>query len=218
LAKHAETPAPVIAELEEAARSHATHAEENHINGLTIAKSEIEAVRALVGSWMLPKRDARLYLAGLRQCYGRGRDLIKQGIDTREVNTLHEARKSVIHHLHHLEILEPIWPKMIGAWCDELGKLRELLGDLNDLDELEALLAKPDSAFSKIASPDAARQLMAERREKLIERIRKRAAQLFAERPRPLARRIGLVWQAWEGGQPPPVSPLPPISPLPEGG
>jgi CHAD domain-containing protein len=202
LAKHAETSAPVIAELEGAARSHATQAEEKLTTGLAIAKTEIEAVRALVGSWMLPKRDARLYLAGLRQCYGRGRELIAEGLATREMSTLHEARKSVIHHLHHLEILEPIWPNMIGAWCDELGKLRELLGDLNDLDELEALLAKPDSAFSKIASPDAARQLIAERREKLVERIRKRAAQLFAERPRPLARRLGLVWKAWEGRQP----------------
>jgi CHAD domain-containing protein len=207
LAKHDETSAPIIAELEEAARSHATQAEENHTTGLAIARREIEAVRALVGSWMLPKRDARLYLAGLRQCYSRGRELIAQGVNSRQVDTLHEARKSVIHHLHHLEILEPIWPKMIAAWCEELGKLRELLGDLNDLDELEALLAKPDSPFSKIASPDAARQLIAERREKIIERIRKRAAQLFAERPRPLARRIGVVWKAWEGHQPQLVPP-----------
>ena len=34
-------------------------------------------------------------------------------------------------------MLEPIWPALIAAWVKELQRLREVLGDFNDLCELE---------------------------------------------------------------------------------
>ena len=207
LLKQVEAQSPVVSQLEAAALEHAASAEATHAEGLATARREIEAVRASVGSWMLPKRDTRFFLEGFRRCYGRGRKLIMDGLATGDTRTLHEARKSVIHHLHHLEILEPVWPRMIKVWCDELGRLRESLGDLNDLDELEMLVANSASAFGKISDPDAARQLIAERRKRIIERIRKRGEQLFAERPATLARRIGVLWNSWEKRETEPAEP-----------
>jgi CHAD domain-containing protein len=198
LRKHVEGHAEVISELQAAAVAHASHAEEAHAESLAAARREIETVRGLVGGWMLPKRDRQFFLHGLRRSYARGRKMLRAGLRSGNTQTLHEARKSVIHHLHHLEILEPIWPRMIEVWCDELGRLRESLGDLNDLEELAVLLANPESAFGRIASIEAAPQLIAGRRLRLCERIRKRAEQLFAERPGPLACRVDALWSSWE--------------------
>ncbi len=188
----------IIAELEAAALAHASAAEEEHSESLAAARKEIEAVRALVGGWMLPKRDRRFFLEGLERCYARGRKLLHSSLADGDSQRLHEARKSVIHHLHHLEILEPAWPRMMKVWCDELGRLREALGDLNDLSELEGQLADPQTAFGKIASIDAVLVLIAARRLKLTARVRKRANQLFAERPGALARRLDAIWASWE--------------------
>lgn len=198
LRKQGEGRTEAISELELAAITYASQAEEAHAEGLAAARREIEEVRALVGGWMLPKRDRQFFLDGLRGCYARGRKLLRAGLKTGNAQTLHEARKSVIYHLHHLEILEPIWPRMIKVWCDELSRLREALGDLNDLHELEAQLSNPQSAFGRIASVEAARELIAARRLRLCERIFKRAEQLFAERPRSLARRLDELWSSWE--------------------
>ena len=198
LQKQADDGGALIAELETAARAYAGHTEVTHLDGLKRARCEIDAVRALVGSWVLPRRDTRFFLEGFRRSYARGRKLIMAGLASGNTQTLHEARKSVIHHLHHLEILEPVWPRMIKVWCDELGRLRESLGDLNDLEELESLLDNPDTGFGRISSPDAARQLIAGRRRRLLDRIRKRAEQLFAEPPNSLERRFAALWASWE--------------------
>ncbi|MBL8906106.1 MAG: CHAD domain-containing protein [Rhizobiales bacterium] len=188
----------LISELELAAREHASHAEEAHSEGLVAARREIDAVRAQVAGWTLPRRERRFFLAGIQRCYARGRKLLGASLASGDTQMLHEARKSVIHHLHHLEILEPIWPRMMKTWCDELGRLRESLGDLNDLDELDGLLANPQTAFGRIQSCGRARELISARRLRLIERIRKRAGQLFAERPRSLVHRLDEIWSSWE--------------------
>jgi len=198
LKRQADEGSSAIAELEAAAQAYAGDTEVAHVEGLKRARGEIDAVRVLVGTWLLPKRDTRFFLEGFQRSYGRGRKLIMKGLASGDTQTLHEARKSVIHHLHHLEILEPVWPRMIKVWCDELGRLRESLGDLNDLEELESLLSNPDTAFGKISSLDAAHALIVERRRRLLDRIRKRGDQLFAEQPKSLARRFAALWASWE--------------------
>lgn len=198
LRNHTEGDDALIVELEAAALAHKNAAEQEHAESLAAARKEIEAVRALVGGWMLPKRDRRFFIDGLRRCYARARKLLLSSLEAGDTQTLHEARKSVIHHLHHLEIIEPAWPRMMKVWCDELGRLREALGDLNDLAELEAQLADPETAFGKMTAIEAALALIAARRLRLTERIRKRAEPLFAERPRAMARRLDEIWASWE--------------------
>jgi len=198
LRKQANADGGLISALEAAAGEHANRTEAAHGEGLAEARREIDAVRGQVGGWLLPKRDRTFFLVGARTCYARGRRMLLRGLATDDALTLHEARKSVIHHLHHLEILEPVWPRMIKVWCDELGRLRESLGDLNDLGELEGLLANPETPFGRIEPADAIRQLTAARRLHLLERIRKRSEQLFVDRPGALARRLDGLWSSWE--------------------
>ncbi|MGH6907471.1 MAG: CHAD domain-containing protein [Aestuariivirga sp.] len=162
----------------------------------TEALQSVEAVRGEVARWQLAQRGTGLFLKGLRDVYGQARRKLLEGLSSGEITALHEARKSVIHHLHQLEMLKPLWPRMIRAWMADLLKLRETLGDLNDLDELEALAGQQAASFSSDAVRDAALQIIAARRNTLVKRVRGQVDHLFAEKPKPLARRIGAMWQA----------------------
>jgi hypothetical protein len=84
---------------------------------------------------------------------------------------------------------------MIRLWAGELLKLREALGDLNDLDELEALAIGQGPGFSSGAARGKALQAIAARRTKLLNGVRAQVDQLFAEKPKAFARRMGAMWQ-----------------------
>ncbi|MBC8038637.1 MAG: CHAD domain-containing protein [Rhizobiales bacterium] len=188
---------PELAELASIAIQ--VHGERATPAALQVATAEarriVATVRGDVAHWPLAKRDMGLFLRGLTDAYGRARRKLLEGLSSGGIATLHEARKSVIHHLHQLEMLKPLWPGMIRMWAGELLKLREALGDLNDLDELEALAIGQGPRFSSDAARDHVLQAIAARRANLVNRVRGQADHLFAEKPKAFARRIGAMWQ-----------------------
>jgi CHAD domain-containing protein len=161
------------------------------------AHAEVEGLRERLADWPLPKRDIRLFVTGMQASYERARKKLRQGIAEREVTLLHEARKSIIHHYHHLDLLKPLWPKLFAVWLAELQDLREALGDLNDLDELDELLDTGDIALPDEALSEAARGLIGARRERLIATIANEAGHLFAESPKSFAARMAALWEQW---------------------
>ena len=111
--------------------------------------------------------------------YRKARKLLGAGLKDGEPETLHEARKFVIHHLHHLRLLS-----LQDHRQRELEGLRETLGDLNDLDELQQLA-------DGVAVPSAEARRIRKARERLLRQARKAAGKLFRHRPAALAKRLG---------------------------
>ena len=135
-------------------------------------------------------------MKGLKESYGRARRRLAEGLSSGEIAILHEARKSVIHHLHQLEILQPLSPGMIGARTRALPILREALGDLNDLDELESVIVRENvTVFSSNAEQDSVTAAIAARRKVLMGLVREGAGHLFSEQPKAFANRIGSMWK-----------------------
>jgi CHAD domain-containing protein len=159
------------------------------------ALQQIDVLGAEVSHWPLAKCDIALYLKGIGNSYRQARKKMKKGLAARDVKMLHRARMSAIHHLHHLEILERLWPKMIREWAAELLKLREALGDLNDLEEIAALIASHSDAFSSEATRALAGEAVSARRGELFRRAEKLDRHLFAEKPSHLTQRIGAMWK-----------------------
>jgi hypothetical protein len=190
-----------LAEL--AALAAAEHGE--HLSGAALAGAATEAcvhvaaVREAARRWPLAGRDAQPFIAGLKDAYGRARRKLAEGLAAGDIAVLHEARKSVIHHLHHLDTLKPLWPRLIAVWVADLDALRRDLGDLHDLAELDALMAHRPAALSSDAARAAAQGAVAAERKRLLKRVRKRAGHLFAEPPRAFAGRIGAMWAAGRG-------------------
>lgn len=118
-------------------------------------------------------------IAALLSCYGKARKLLRRGFASENAETLHEARKFVIHHLHHLQLVSG----MDAFRLADLERLREALGDLNDLDELEQL-----SAAARIKPGDARRLRKARRR--LLARAEEIADPLFRLKPSRFGKRF----------------------------
>ncbi|CAN5469090.1 CHAD domain-containing protein [soil metagenome] len=157
------------------------------------ATAALLPLRAHVAAWKLPKHDVTLFVEGMRQCYARARKYLNKGLAARDAVILHEARKSVIHHYHHLDLLKALWPRLFKVWIDDLRSLRESLGDLHDLEELQKLLAVQDSIAGR-ATRDAAEGAIAARRTALFADVAAASGRLFAEKPRAFAARIAALW------------------------
>ena len=187
----------VYAALEAAACNHREDIVSPEETGRRIeaAFARIEDVRGRISSWTLPRRDISLFVEGMRLCFAKARRLLGEGLQRQEMPLLHEARKSVIHHLHHVELLTPLWPKLFKVWTGELQLLREDLGDLNDLDDLSAEFDRPESPFASIGPMVRAIELIDRRRKSILARITGETGHLFAEQPKNFAARIDSLWR-----------------------
>ncbi len=191
-------PKNALAELGAAiARAHDQYATGQSMrDAMPKAMRNMASVHRAVSRWPLASRSIDRLVKGLKMSYGRARRKLAEGLSSGEIAILHEARKSVIHHLHQLEILQPLSPGMIEARTRELPILREALGDLNDLDELEAVIAQENvTAFSSIAEQDSVTAAIAARRKVLMDLVRERSDHLFSEQPKAFANRIGSMWK-----------------------
>lgn len=140
---------------------------------LATARQAIGRAAAALEQAILPTDDAAFsVLEAFVASYGKARRRLRKALASREAEALHEARKGVIHHLHHRQLLAA-GP---SGRLERLEALREVLGDLNDLDELEQLAAG-------IAIPEADRRRMRKARRRLIGRAVKAQAALFRRGP-----------------------------------
>jgi CHAD domain-containing protein len=165
------------------------------------ARRHIAGLRGLANGWQLPQCDMAVFVDGMTRVYARARRLVDKGLASADPAILHEARKSIIHLRYQLDMLEPIWPALIAAWVKELQRLREVLGDFNDLCEMESLINDPASPLSKVKKHREALSLVADRRGALLARGRPLARRLFAEPPSGFATRMMAMWEAWYGGR-----------------
>jgi CHAD domain-containing protein len=165
------------------------------------ARRHIAGLRGAADEWQLPQCAMAVFVEGMTRVYARARRLVAKGLEGADPSILHEARKSVIHLRYQIATLEPIWPALLSAWVKELQRLREALGDFNDLCEMEALINDPASPLSAVKKKGAALRLIADRRQALLARARPLARRLFAEPPSSFATRMTAMWEAWYGGE-----------------
>jgi CHAD domain-containing protein len=151
------------------------------------ARALVLDLRAGVKAWRLPHRDRSFCLAGMKKCYASARSGLAQALASGGVEELHEARKHVIHNLHHLDLLHRLWPGMFEVWIAELTILREALGDFNDLAELRQIAESMAAADAILAAIDAPCG-------ELLAVAGAKARVLYAEKPAAFARRIGAMW------------------------
>jgi CHAD domain-containing protein len=178
---------------EQLADAGATHAEATNLVGL---KNQLRDLKGRVKTWTLPAGDPKPYIEGMGDAYRRARKRLRRGLATGRTADLHRARKSVIHHLHHVETLEAIWPSLFILWTQQLDELRTRLGELNDYDELEGIIARAGDRFTPTAL-GIANRLIAKRRDPLKQAIALSSARLFEEKPQAFTSRIDKMWRAF---------------------
>lgn len=155
-------------------------ADDSPVQAMGMARGAITRASDVLQAAQVDGADGDALMAAYLAAYGKARRLLREGLKSGDPRTLHEARKFVIHHLHHTRLLRPESESRMA----DLEQLRELLGDLNDLDELQQLAVQPTIAAKETRRIERART-------RLLRRTRKAADKLFRHKRKQLAKRLG---------------------------
>jgi CHAD domain-containing protein len=158
------------------------------------------AIRADVGAFLARARAAaadiaaadiplRALIAAIAKGYRRMAKAAPADWATAAPESLHELRKAVVIHRYQMELARPLWPRPIELWIDELQKLRDRLGENQDL---EALIRFAATAPGLLNARGQARLMAAirTRQGQHIAAAEQQLARLTAERPRAFAERL----------------------------
>jgi CHAD domain-containing protein len=160
-------------------------------------RSRMEAARTRIDSWSLADAGFAAIERGLTKTYASARERMRAAYESPSTEAIHEWRKRVKDHAHHLELLRAVWKRPMRAHADEVDRLADLLGDDHDLTVLRAvLLSAPDG----IADPETLQAvigLIGRRQVELRARAETIGARVFADKPKAFARRIERYWSAW---------------------
>jgi CHAD domain-containing protein len=153
--------------------------------------AEVTRLRELarsIESWEIAEAGPAPLLKALRTAYRAARKLGRSALARGDAHELHQLRTQIVDLGHHIGALEPAWPALFLAIGAEFQRMRQSLGEHNDLTVLaEFALANRDLSLTQLT--DLA--LKVERRQKqLLRRARKQFERLFADRPSALERRL----------------------------
>jgi CYTH domain-containing protein/CHAD domain-containing protein len=161
------------------------------------ARQAIEAIaagEARISEWTLEPDSWALFEPGLDRCYRRGRAALKAVQAEREDERVHELRKRVKDLWYQQRLLAEAWPELLEASAEEAHRLADLLGDHHDLAVLaEDLRSREGLAAHRRASEE----LIAKRKEELLDEALALGSRLYAEKPKCFRRRMRGYWDSW---------------------
>jgi CHAD domain-containing protein len=105
---------------------------------------------------------------------------------------LHELRKLVVVHRYQMQIVQPLWKRFTKMWIAEAQRLRERLGQHQDLQVL-SMLTEPDQPLA----PWHAKLTPAitTRKRRHVRAAKRAATRLFVDKPGAFRRRLMVMWK-----------------------
>jgi CHAD domain-containing protein len=107
-------------------------------------------------------------------------------------DALHELRKLVVIHRYQMQIVEPLWKRFTKMWISEAQRLRERLGQHQDLEVLRTLLGTHQTLAHWRARLEP---LIAQRKHRHVAAAKKIATRLFVDKPGAFRRRLIVMWK-----------------------
>ena len=150
---------------------------------LVEARAAIARAEAILSKAPLAAAGGNMVARPMVKTYGKARKRLRRALASGKAEELHEARKFVIHHLHHLSFLGGGKKRLA-----QLEDLRQLLGDLNDLEELEQLAARRSAPL-----PEKAAARLSKVRARLLGACAAASRRLFRHSPKAYGRKLGVT-------------------------
>jgi len=151
-------------------------------------RAELDAGADSVAEWDLGSESVDLLLHSLRLTYRSAKRRGRRAWVSGDADDLHDLRCRVVDLSLQSALFESAWPAIVAAYGAELHRLRQTLGDHNDLTVLgEFALARrelPSEAGEQVVA------LVLRRRKPLERKAHAQFDRLFAERPGAFTRRI----------------------------
>jgi len=157
--------------------------------------ASLEDARQRIKGWPLVHDGFSVLRTGLKRAYRRGlRAFAFAGPEPTD-EKLHECRKRVQDLRHHLDLLRPVRPGVLGELADQAHALSDRLGDDHDLAVLRHLL----TTFPEPLGTDgqALLPLIDRRREELRQEARAIGERVYRDSPRDFIRRVSAYWHLW---------------------
>lgn len=111
-------------------------------NVLAVLIEGLAEARERIAGWPLAGEGFGVIETGLRATYRRGRRGLRRAVRGASATALHEWRKDVKYHRHHLELLVWLGPDVLAGAAGTARRLGDLLGDHHDLHQLRALFSR----------------------------------------------------------------------------
>jgi CHAD domain-containing protein len=148
--------------------------------------------------WRVGEQGWRVIGPGLTRIYAKGRKGFEASRARRSGENLHEWRKQVKYLWHQFQVLEPLWPALIGELADQTHQLADYLGDDHDLAVLRERVLEHKDVFLDPARRSALLALMDRLRVELQDKAFVLGARIYEERPKEFETRFGRYWADWQ--------------------
>lgn len=135
---------------------------------------------------------------GLRATYARGREEMVSAYRDGSSSAFHRWRKRVKYLRHQLEILTPLWPEVILGTAITLDRMGELLGEDNDLAEIQQVVRKTPDLCPNPLERSLLSALAEQRRADLETASRILGRRVYAETPEAVDLRVGAYWESFK--------------------
>jgi CHAD domain-containing protein len=134
---------------------------------------------------------------GLKRIYRAGRHAMKLAKRTHSTQCLHEWRKQTKYLRHQIQILQPLWPGMIGEFSDQAHKLSDYLGDDHDLVVLRGKVCELRAGLSDARGAAALLALIDRCREHLQEKSFLTGGRIYEDSPADFGKQYARYWRRW---------------------
>ena len=151
-----------------------------------------------IDRWPLGRFDSAEATRQLTATYRRVHTAMPEDWSQASPAALHRFRQRVVEHRYQMELVEPLWPKLMRVWTSEAQRLRDRLGAHQDLVVLRRMteIHQPLAHWRSRLAP-----LIAARQTAHVAAAKRLAGRLFAETPKAFGRRLASLWEHRAEGQ-----------------
>jgi CHAD domain-containing protein len=158
-----------------------------------IARDLEQAPRRLLSTLRL--RDGFVSIRkGIRRSYKNGRKNIQKRDGQFNMEALHEHRKNCRFLQYQMELIRPIFPKLLKCYAESLDDHTEVLGRIRDLQRLELYLGSRGPGGADAGVLSGLLTAIGKMRARSLEGVQKRARLIFAEKPGAFICRLHTYW------------------------
>jgi CHAD domain-containing protein len=163
-------------------------------DALAVLVEDLAEAGERVSEWPLAGEGFEVIESGLRATYQRGGRRFRRALRGTSPTELHEWRKDVKYHRHHLELLVRLCPDVLAGAAATARRLGDLLGDHHDLHELRALISRSPGLAGRGRERESVLASAEGRSRELEARALTVGGLVYAEGPGRFIARMGAYW------------------------
>lgn len=168
---------------------------QNERGGVGALKMDIEEARERVGCFCELRHRFRSVSKGIKRTYARGRKRMNALHPASGPEEYHEYRKVTKDLQYQMEVLQPLYPRLLKAYASTLSKHTELLGEARDLDRFGSFLGDWLIHRKKESIGKKTGDLLEHQRSAMLDKVYRKAPMIYAESAGQFTGRLGNYWK-----------------------